>query len=152
MFELKFKYKTRKIEMSKEENIKVPAQLSILVAEDNPINQKVATLTLKHMGFECDIAKNGLEALEMHKEKNYQVILMDMQMPVLDGISATKKIRFFEEENPQIEKTFIVALTANAFIEDKQNCIDAGMNEFLSKPFKEDDLKRILSQLTKSTV
>jgi signal transduction histidine kinase len=152
MFELKFNYKTRKIEMSKEENVKVPAQLSILVAEDNPINQKVATLTLKHMGFECDIAKNGLEALEMHKEKNYQVILMDMQMPVLDGISATKKIRFFEEENPQIEKTFIVALTANAFIEDKQNCIDAGMNEFLSKPFKEDDLKRILSQLTKSTV
>lgn len=150
MFELKFAYKEKETEMLNNENVEIPKQLSILVAEDNPINQKVAILTLRHMGLQCDVAKNGLEAFEMHKENHYQVILMDMQMPVLDGINATEKIRHFESENPDLAKTFIIALTANAFVEDKQNCIDAGMNDFISKPFKEEALKKILSQVSKS--
>jgi signal transduction histidine kinase len=150
MFELKFGYKDKEVDMFKNENVGIPKQLSILVAEDNPINQKVAILTLRHMGLQCDVAKNGLEAFEMHKENNYQVILMDMQMPVLDGLNATQKIRKFEADHPEIDKTFIIALTANAFVEDKQTCLNAGMNEFISKPFKDEALRKILSQITKS--
>jgi CheY-like chemotaxis protein len=75
---------------------------------------------------------------------------MDMHMPVLDGINATQKIRSFEEENPEREAAFIIALTANAFVEDKNNCIEAGMNDFISKPFKEEALRKVLSRLTKS--
>jgi len=151
MFELKFGYQENETDMFKNKKMEIPNQLSILVAEDNPINQKVAILTLRHMGLQCDIAKNGLEAFEMYKEKKYNVILMDMQMPILDGINATQKIRDFENKEQLENKTFIIALTANAFIEDKQKCIDAGMNDFVSKPFKEDALRKTLSQITKKT-
>ena len=150
MFELKFGFKEKEVDMFNDQNLEIPKQLSILVAEDNPINQKVAILTLRHMGLKCDVAKNGLEAFEMYKEKNHQVILMDMQMPILDGISATQKIRNFESEHPDLNKAFIIALTANAFVEDKQKCIEAGMNDFISKPFKEEALKKVLNQATKS--
>ncbi|RUT77955.1 response regulator [Ancylomarina longa] len=151
MFELKFGYQEKEVNMFSNEEKEIPTQLSILVAEDNPINQKVAMLTLRHMGLQCDIAKNGMEAFEMYQEKKYEVILMDMQMPVLDGINATQKIRSFENKESVENKAFIIALTANAFIEDKQRCIDAGMNDFVSKPFKEEDLRKILSQITKKT-
>lgn len=151
MFELKFEYKEKQENMIEEQNIELPSNLSILVAEDNPINQKVVTLTLRMMGLTCDIAKNGMEALEMYKKDRHQVILMDMQMPVLDGISATQKIRNFEDSETINEPTYIVALTANAFIEDKQRCIEAGMNDFISKPFKENGLRKILNQASKRT-
>ncbi|PKQ65474.1 hypothetical protein BZG02_00255 [Labilibaculum filiforme] len=150
MFELSFGYKEIQEIMTEDQNIIPPSNLSILVAEDNPINQKVVTLTLRMMGLSCDIAKNGLEALEMYKKDRYQVILMDMQMPVLDGISATKKIRAFEQSETIVEPAYIIALTANVFIEDKQRCIEAGMNDFISKPFKEDGLRKILNQASKS--
>ncbi|MUP37473.1 response regulator [Labilibaculum euxinus] len=150
MFELKFGCKERKENMPIHQNITLPSNLSILVAEDNPINQKVVTLTLRMMGLTCDIAKNGVEALELYKKNRHQIILMDMQMPVLDGISATEKIRSFEISETIDEPTYIVALTANSFIEDKQKCTEAGMNDFLTKPFKEADLRKILSQASKS--
>ena len=149
MVELNFEYNEKRIKMIDEHNINIPSELSILVAEDNPINQKVVSMTLKIMGLECEIAKNGMEAFEMYKKKRYQVILMDMQMPVLDGISATEKIRGFETLETVDDPAFIVALTANAFIEDKQRCIDAGMNDFISKPFKEEALLRVLNQASK---
>lgn len=150
MFELKFGYKENQKEMQEDQNIKLSSDISILVAEDNPINQKVVTMTLKLMGLKCDIAKNGLEAFELYKEKRHQVILMDMQMPVLDGISATQKIRSFENSETVEEPVFIVALTANSFVEDKQKCIEAGMNDFISKPFKEEGLRKVLCQASKS--
>ncbi|BAX79222.1 response regulator [Labilibaculum antarcticum] len=150
MFELRFGHKEKQINMIEDQDIKPPYNLSILVAEDNPINQKVVMLTLRMMGLTCDIAKNGVEALEMYKKDRHQVILMDMQMPVLDGISATEKIRSFEKSETIEEPTYIVALTANAFIEDKQRCLEAGMNDFLSKPFKEDGLRKILNEASKS--
>ena len=149
MVELKFEYKENQTEMIDEENTDIPTEISILVAEDNPINQKVVTMTLKIMGLKCEIAKNGMEAFEMYKEKRHQIILMDMQMPVLDGISATEKIRGFENLETIDDPAFIVALTANAFVEDKQKCIDAGMNDFISKPFKEEALRKVLSQASK---
>lgn len=150
MFELKFGYKEKQENMVMDQNITLPSNLSILVAEDNPINQKVVTLTLRLMGLTCDIAKNGVEALEMYKKDRHRVILMDMQMPVLDGVSATEKIRSFEISETIEDPTYIVALTANAFVEDKQRCLEAGMNDFLSKPFKEDGLRKILNQASKS--
>lgn len=149
MVELKFEYKENQSNMIDEQNTDIPAEISILVAEDNPINQKVVTMTLKMMGLKCEIAKNGLEAFEMYKEKRHQIILMDMQMPILDGIRATEKIRGYESQETIDAPAFIVALTANAFVEDKQKCIEAGMNEFISKPFKEDDIKKVLSQASK---
>jgi len=152
MFELKFGYKEKEVKMFDDQNINLSSELSILVAEDNPINQKVVTLTLRLMGLKCDVAKNGLEAFEMYKKKRHQIILMDMQMPVLDGINATKKIRDFEDSETITDPAFIVALTANAFVEDKQRCLDAGMNDFISKPFKEEGLRKVLSQASKSIV
>jgi len=150
MFELKFGYKKENMTTTTENNIDLPQDLSILVAEDNPINQKVASLTLKHLGLNCDVAKNGLEAFELYKQKQYDIILMDMQMPVLDGISASKKIRSFEATENINNSTYIVALTANASTEDRDLCIEAGMNNFISKPFKKEILKAILSMAIKT--
>ncbi|WP_372750901.1 response regulator [Labilibaculum sp.] len=152
MFTLNFGYHEKIENIMNNQNTEISSNISILVAEDNPINQKVVTLTLRMMGLTCDIAKNGLEAFEMYKEKRHQVILMDMQMPVLDGISATEKIRVYENLETINEPAVIVALTANAFVEDKQKCIEAGMNNFLCKPFKEDELRKILSEASKSIV
>lgn len=146
MFELKFEYKEQEMTTTQESNVELPQDLSILVAEDNPINQKVAVLTLRHLGLSCDVAKNGLEALQMYKENKYDIILMDMQMPVLDGLNASQKIRSFEANENINNSTYIIALTANASSEDKQICMEAGMNNFISKPFKEDDLRAVLSQ------
>ena len=146
MFELKFEYKEHKISTNQNNDMELPQDITILVAEDNPINQKVAVLTLRHLGLTCDVAKNGLEALQMHKEKRYDIILMDMQMPVLDGLNASQKIRSFETNENIDNSTYIIALTANASSEDKQKCLDAGMNNFISKPFKQDGLMAVLSQ------
>jgi len=150
MFELKFEYQEKEMITISDNNTELPQELSILVAEDNPINQKVAILTLRHLGLNCDVAKNGLEALEMYKENKYDVILMDMQMPVLDGLNASEKIRSYEKNETLNSSTYIVALTANASSEDKQKCLDAGMNDFISKPFKEEDLRAVLSHATKT--
>lgn len=146
MFELKFKYKEQKISAMSNNNKELPEDITILVAEDNPINQKVAVLTLRQLGLACDVAKNGLEALEMYKENRYDIILMDMQMPVLDGLNASQKIRSFENNENIENSTYIIALTANASSEDKQTCLDAGMDNFISKPFKKDGLMDVLSQ------
>ena len=131
-------------------NIDIPQDTSILVAEDNPINQKVVVLTLRYLGLTCDVAKNGFEALQMYKEKRYDIILMDMQMPILDGTNASTKIRSFESSENINNSTYIIALTANASSEDKQTCLDAGMDNYISKPFRKESLKAVLSQGIKS--
>ncbi|RZT93399.1 signal transduction histidine kinase [Ancylomarina subtilis] len=151
MFELKFEYKEKEMTTIPESNTDFPQDLSILVAEDNPINQKVAVLTLRQLGLTCDVAKNGLEALQMYKQNNYDIILMDMQMPVLDGINASQKIRSHEANENIGNTTYIIALTASASSEDKQVCLDAGMNNFISKPFKKEELEAVLSQGVKTT-
>ena len=112
--------------------------LKILLAEDNKVNQKVALMTLKKLGYTADIANNGLEVLAMIENQLYNVILMDMQMPEMDGITATKMIR---EAN--ISQPWIIALTANALVQDRQICLDAGMNDFLAKPL-------VITELTKA--
>ncbi|MBL1209055.1 PAS domain S-box protein [Geminocystis sp. GBBB08] len=113
--------------------------LKILLAEDNKVNQKVALLTLKKLGYTADIANNGVEALQMLEKQSYDVILMDMQMPEMDGLTATKIIR--ESSLPQ---PYIIALTANALEGDRQQCMDVGMNDYISKPIAMTELNQSL--------
>jgi signal transduction histidine kinase/CheY-like chemotaxis protein len=116
----------------------------LLIVEDNKVNQKLATMMLEKLGYETDVAENGRIALDMIEKKKisspYTLIFMDLQMPVMDGLSATKEAyRLFAEETPTI-----VAMTANAFTEDKEKCFEVGMKDFISKPFKVRDFKEML--------
>ncbi len=115
--------------------------LSILLAEDHPVNQVLALKVLAKIGYQADLAENGKLAVELAQAKHYDLILMDMQMPELDGIEATKAIRLL----PLDRQPRIVALTANAFDTDRQLCLDAGMDDFMSKPFKVDVIKAQLN-------
>lgn len=110
--------------------------INILLVEDNPTNQKLTEKMLQKAGFSCDISSNGKEALSALKSKKYDLVFMDCQMPVMDGYTATTKIR----RNKKLKDLPIIALTANAMNSDFNRCIDAGMNDYLSKPLKYDDL------------
>lgn len=112
-------------------------KLKILLVEDNAVNQKVTLKQLENLGYAADVAANGEEALQMLAKIAYDLILMDCQMPVLDGYCATREIRRLEGEN---RHTIIIALTANAMKEDRQRCLDAGMDDYLSKPILKDKL------------
>lgn len=103
---------------------------SILLVEDEPINREIAEMLLVSLGLRVDLAENGKEAVEKARSNDYDIILMDMQMPVLDGLDATRQIRFL----PRHRATPILAMTANAFTENKNQCFDAGMDDFVSKP------------------
>jgi PAS domain S-box-containing protein len=117
--------------------------LKVLVAEDNLMNQKVITKILEKMRIKADIVKNGEEALLKVHEENYDIILMDMQMPKMDGLEASEKIRAMGHETP------IIALTANAYSEDEERCIAAGMNAFMTKPINLELLKQTLLKFSK---
>ena len=112
--------------------------LRILMAEDNPVNRKVALSMLKRLGYRADVAENGLEVLQALDEKPYDVVLMDVQMPEMDGLEATRHIR------DQGLSTRIIAMTAHAMDGDRDECLEAGMNEYISKPINMEELARIL--------
>jgi CheY-like chemotaxis protein len=135
-----------KIEKPKIEPINL-IDAEILLVEDNIVNQKIVNLSLKKLVKNIDIANNGKEALDKFGSSKYHLILMDIQMPVMDGITATKKIR--EIENTTNSHTPIIAITANALAGDREYCLAAGMNEYISKPFQIEDLvdkmKKLLS-------
>jgi CheY-like chemotaxis protein len=105
-----------------------------LLVEDNLINQKIVILSIQKLIKNIDIANNGKEALDKFGSSKYDIILMDIQMPVMDGIIATRKIR--EIESTTNRRTPIIAITANALAGDKENCLAAGMNDYISKPFQ----------------
>jgi CheY-like chemotaxis protein len=107
--------------------------LTLLLVEDNVLNQKLIFLNLVKYGFKIDVANNGLEALEKFKERKYKLILMDLMMPVMDGLEATRQIRFLEAEKGS--HTPIVGLTANTYDADREKCLSHGMDEFMTKPF-----------------
>lgn len=116
----------------------------ILVAEDNIVNRKLILKILENMGYNADMAGNGLEVLEAMSIKPYDIIFMDIQMPEMDGYEATRHIcnKFAKEERP-----FIVAITANAMKDDRDKCLAAGMNDYLSKPIRKDDIYMLLEKL-----
>ncbi|MFO0589676.1 MAG: response regulator [Polyangiaceae bacterium] len=115
--------------------------LRVLVAEDNPINQRVALLLLERLGYRADVVGSGIEAIEALAARPYDLVLMDVRMPEMDGIAATRRIR--AELSPSAQPR-IVALTANATVEDREACRAAGMDDFLSKPIRPADLVRVL--------
>ena len=105
--------------------------MNILLAEDNGINQVLAMRILERMGYQADLATNGIEVLDLMTRRRYDLVLMDVHMPEMDGLEATRRIR---ERWPQSERPKIIAMTANAMEEDRKRCLDAGMDDYLSKP------------------
>jgi CheY-like chemotaxis protein len=124
--------------------------MRVLVVEDHPINQMLATQLLERAGHHVTLAKNGHEGLTAAIEQNFDIVLMDMQMPVMDGLESTRAIRDFERANnrPHVR---IVAMTANARPEDRQACADAGMDDFISKPFNANELRKLISERSDQT-
>ena len=117
--------------------------LRILLVEDNAINQKLALHLLERMGYRADVAGNGLEAIEAVQRQPYDVVLMDVQMPEMDGLEATRCIR---RELDESEQPRIVAMTASAMQEDKDACQSAGMDDYVSKPVRVEELVVALSK------
>ncbi|HTL90661.1 MAG TPA: response regulator, partial [Leptolyngbya sp.] len=115
--------------------------LRILLAEDNVVNQKVALHLLARLGYRADVAGNGLEVLAALERQTYDVILMDVQMPDMDGLEATRQIIQTQSDRP-----CIIAMTANAMEGDRQRCLEAGMNDYLSKPIRIDALRSVLNE------
>ncbi|MEM7620377.1 MAG: response regulator [Pseudomonadota bacterium] len=122
----------------------------ILVAEDNPINQELAYELLTELGCQVDLADNGLVALKSVQRNDYDLIFMDWQMPAMDGLESTHRIRQHEKSNKK-EPVPIIALTANAIAGDRDKCLTSGMDDYLSKPFTASDLHRMLDKYLKAT-
>lgn len=117
--------------------------LRLLLAEDHPTNQKLALLTLLRLGYRADVAANGLETLDALQRQPYDVVLMDMQMPEMDGLETTRRIRqYWPDENVP----HIIAMTANVTPQDRQACLAAGMNDYLSKPIRVNELMAALNR------
>ena len=123
-----------------------PRSLHVLLAEDNKINQLVASKILARGGHDCHIVSDGRQAVEAVQAGNFQVVLMDCQMPEMDGFEATRAIRAWETTQPDRPRTFILALTANAMKGDRERCLQAGMDDYLSKPVKPESLLAVLAE------
>ncbi len=133
-------------EMENKNVNKKSTSLKLLLVEDNIINQQVAIAMLKVHGFKADLAMNGKEAIEKHQLNFYDIILMDCQMPTMDGFEATTEIRKFDKQ------VKIVAMTANVFSEIKERCFEVGMNEFVTKPFSDEDLNNVIQKMTLDSI
>lgn len=118
---------------------------NVLVVEDNTINQEVICELLKLMELDVDIASGGREALTLMEQKHYDLVLLDLMMPEIDGYETAKAIRKAEEENKK-RKTFIIALTANALEGEREHCLAAGIDDYLSKPL---DIKKLRTIMLK---
>lgn len=138
-----------------EDDVKAPAPVKpkpqnpedktyrVLLAEDNQINAVLATTIIKRAGHSVDVAPNGEEAVKMIRAEDYDIVLMDMHMPEVDGLEATRRIRNLDTDMRRVP---IIALTANAMAADRQKCIASGMDDFLSKPFEPKDLTNLLAK------
>ncbi len=117
-----------------------PNAIQILLAEDNPINQAVVEASLDYLGLGADIVNTGVEAIASLRRRPYDLILMDVQMPELDGLEASRRIR----ADSSLAQPYIIALTANATVQDREQCMAAGMNDYIRKPFRLEDLQQSL--------
>ena len=115
--------------------------LRILLAEDNLVNQKLALRLLSQMGYRADLAANGIEAIQCIERQPYDLVLMDVQMPEMDGLEATRRIT---ARGPTAQRPRIVAMTANAMQGDREECIAAGMDDYVTKPIRVDALVQAL--------
>lgn len=133
--------KNRESEFDRNLAERVP--LRILIAEDNQVNQKLAQKILQKMGYRADLAGNGLEAVESVDRQQYDVVLMDLHMPEMDGIEATRRI---VQKYPKEKRPRIIAVTADAMQGDRELCIAAGMDDYISKPIQITELQKVLEQ------
>ncbi len=141
------------IENTAATNAHHPRPARILVAEDNQVNRLVALATLARLGFETDTAENGRKALAALENNHYDLVLMDMQMPEMDGIEATRRIREREKSAGDACRLPVIALTANSIEDERERCLAAGMDDYLSKPFSLADLQgTILPWLKRSGI
>jgi two-component system sensor histidine kinase/response regulator len=118
--------------------------LSVLVAEDNPVNQRVATALLERLGHRVTLATNGAEAVAKWREQKFDLVLMDVQMPELDGFEATRSIRDYERNGA---RTPIIAMTAHAMTGDRERCLEAGMDDYVSKPVRRESLLSAIARI-----
>ncbi|MBN9416850.1 MAG: response regulator [Candidatus Eremiobacteraeota bacterium] len=132
-------------EVSTEEAALPPKDTRVLIAEDNPVNQKVAAALLKRLGYASHCVVNGLQALEYCREHPVDLLFMDLQMPVMDGLESTMRLR---REDLSV-RPWIVALTANAFPEDRERCLASGMDDYISKPIQENRLVKALARFAR---
>jgi osomolarity two-component system sensor histidine kinase NIK1 len=118
--------------------------MKILLVEDNPLNQKIVSFYLRKENHEVTIASSGEEAINLFVSGEYKIILMDLMLPGMNGIETTRKIRKIEAEFPGTEKSFIIALTANTLDNDREQCMQSGMDEYMAKPFEMYKLRHII--------
>jgi CheY-like chemotaxis protein len=118
----------------------------VLVAEDNPVNQLVASEMLGRLGFAVDIAGDGRQAIDAALQHDYDLVLMDCDMPVVDGFAATRAIRAREQDR----RVPVVAMTASALSGDRERCLDAGMDDYLAKPVRLEDVERLVRRWVRS--
>lgn len=116
--------------------------ITLLLVEDNVLNQKLIFLTLSKYGFQIDVANNGKEAVNRLEKKDYDIILMDLMMPVMDGLEATRQIREMEQDSGK--SNVIVGLTANTYDADRDKCLQNGMDEYMVKPFDIEKFEEII--------
>jgi CheY-like chemotaxis protein len=126
------------------------AHLQILLAEDNPINQMLTVRLLEKRGHSVTVAENGKEALAVLETRSFDLVLMDIQMPEMDGYAATAAIR--QKEKMSGNHLCVIAMTAHAMVGDRQRCLDAGMDDYISKPIRTDELSELLERHSPAVV
>ncbi len=136
-------YPERKSKVSKLFSPETMKKLNILLAEDDEMIEKITSFYLRRIGHQVDVARNGNEAINMFKEKQYDLILMDIQMPEMDGLQAVKEIRIIEEQYRKIGHTTIIAITTNP---NKEECLEAGVDGYAQKPFSFEEFNSLFYQ------